>query len=361
MTRVRVALDGRLLQNQKLGGVGRYLVGLIPHLAAEADVYVLLDARRPGVPARVSESAEIVRLPMPPRLPGLAWLELAVSPWLRRFGGVFHATFNTLPLTFTGPSVLTLHDLATQLHAEDFRLLKRTAWRLNIRASLARASEITTVSQFVKDQMVDYFGLDPARVRIAPDALDPVFAADRARDAAALASRLRITPPYVVAIGGAPRRGLSVAIEAWRLARERLDRAVTLVVVGTSEAPSEPGIVAPGFLDDESWATVLAGAQALCYPTRYEGFGLPALESAASGTPVVCARIASLPEVLGDAGCWVAEPSAGAMADVLTRVLTDGEFHRERRAAGLERARNSASFAEVAQTLLGAYRDAFAY
>lgn len=360
MTRLRVALDGRPLQSPQLGGVARYLVGVIPYLAEEADVYVLLDARKPGVPAGVSESAECVRLRCPPGLPGLAWLELAVAPWLRRFDGVFHATFNTLPVTSSGPSVLTLHDLATQLHPEDFRPLKRVAWRLNIRVSLSRAGVITTVSRFVKDQMVDYFGLDPGRVRVTPDALDPVFDAHRASDAPALISRLGITPPYLVAIGGAPRRGLPVAIEAWRLTKQRLGRDVTLVVAGNSGDPSEPGIVAPGFLDDASWATLLAGAQALCYPTRYEGFGLPALEAAASGTPVVCARVASLPEVLGDAGCWVSEPSPQAMSDALTRLLIDQEFHAERRAAGLERARNSTSFAEVAQTLVGAYRDAFA-
>jgi glycosyltransferase involved in cell wall biosynthesis len=360
MTRLRVALDGRPLQSPRLGGVGRYLVGLIPYLAEETDVYVLLDARQPSVPARVSESAECISLRCPPGLPGLAWLELVVAPWLRRFDGVFHATFNTLPITSSGPSVLTLHDLATQLHPEDFRPLKRAAWRLNIRVSLSRADVITTVSRFVKNQIVDYFGLDPGRVRVAPDALDPVFDANRASDAPALISRLGITPPYLVAVGGAPRRGLPVAIEAWRLTKQRLGREVTLVVAGNSEASSEPGIVAPGFLDDESWATLLAGAQALCYPTRYEGFGLPALEAAASGTPVACARVASLPEVLGDAGCWVSEPSPQPMADALIRLLTDREFHGERRAAGLERARNSASFAEVAQTLVGAYRDAFA-
>jgi alpha-1,3-rhamnosyl/mannosyltransferase len=164
----------------------------------------------------------------------------------------------------------------------------------------------------------------------------------------------------VVAIGGAPRRGLPVAIEAWRLVRQRLDHDIRLVVAGTDHAPAEGGIVTPGFLDDESWATLLAGAQALCYPTSYEGFGLPALEAAASGTPVICARVASLPEVLGDAGCWATEPEAEPMAEVMARVLSDRDFHRERREAGLEQARRSAGFAEVAQTMLGAYEEAAA-
>jgi alpha-1,3-rhamnosyl/mannosyltransferase len=206
--------------------------------------------------------------------------------------------------------------------------------------------------------MVEYFGLDPERVLVAPDALDPAFRADRAADAEPLARCLGITPPYVVAIGGAPRRGLRVAIEAWRETTRQLGQPVTLVVVGQTELAPQPGVVTPGYLEDEAWATLLAGAQALCYPTRYEGFGLPALEAAASGTPVVCAPVASLPEVLGDAGCWAVEPSAGATAEVLARVLSDRDFHCERRAAGLARAREAPSFATVAHLVLEAYRRA---
>ena len=355
MTRLRVALDGRPLQSDPLGGVGRYLAGLIPELANEVELHLLLDGRKPVASARVDAPIERVRLPAPGRVPGLAWLELAVAPWLRQFEGVFHGTFNTLPLRAKGPSVLTLHDLAPQLHPEDFRSPTRMAWRAYIRASLRRAGVITTVSEFVRGQIVDYFGVDPALVLVVPDAVDPVFRPDRAEDAKSVARRLGIRPPYIVAIGGAPRRGLPVAIEAWRQANRRLEEPVTLVVTGQSALGPEPGIIAPGYLDDETWATVLAGARALCYPTRYEGFGLPALEAAASGTPVVCAPVASLPEVLGEAGCWAVEPAAEAIAEVLERVLADVDFHRERRQAGLERAANAPSFADLARILIDAY------
>lgn len=360
MTRLKVALDARTLQSNERGGVGRYVAGVIPHLSREVDLYLLLDSRLPDAPEQLTQSAQSVRLSAPGSLPGLAWLEVAVSPWLRRFDGLLHATFNTLPLTFKGRSVLTLHDLSVELHPEDFRPLKRAVWRIYVRTSLSRADAITTVSHFTKGQIVGRFGVDPERVRVEHLAPNAVFSADRTCAAGALAARLGIAPPYVVAIGGARRRGLPVAIEAWRQARELAGRPVTLVVAGTPAAPGEPGIVAPGFLDDEAWATLLAGAQALCYPTRYEGFGLPALEAAASGTPVVCAPVASLPEVLGEAGCWAAAPTAPEIAEVLARVLTDEPYHRERRDAGLEQARRAPSYEQVAQTILDAYRDAAA-
>jgi len=356
--RLRVALDGRPLQSEPLGGVGRYMLGVIPALADEAELFVLLDARRRDPPPALDARAHRVRLPAPRGVPGLGWLELAVAPWLRRFGGVFHATFNTLPLTRADRSVLTLHDLAPQRHPSDFRPATRAGWRLYVRASVRRAAAITTVSEFTRREIVEHFATDPARVRVAYPFADPLFAPERAADAGALAARLGIEPPYIVAVGGAPRRGLAVAIEAWRRAARMTATPTSLVVVGEPAMASDGRLVSLGFPHDEAWATLLAGARALCYPTRYEGFGLPALEAAASGTPVVCARVASLPEVLGDAGCWAQAPTVEAIADALGRVLSDAEWRRQQRELGLRRARCAPTSEDCARVLLEAYADA---
>jgi glycosyltransferase involved in cell wall biosynthesis len=354
VSRLRVALDGRPLQSSPLGGVGRYLEGMISAMDDDVELVVLLNARRPE-PARLDGDIERVRLSAPPGVPGLGWLELAVAPWLRRFGGVFHGAFNVLPLSFRGRAVLTLHDLAPQLHPEDFRPLVRTAWRGYIRASVARARVITTVSGFSRRQIAEHFRLDPERVLVAPDALDPRFEPERGAGAQEVARAHGIEPPYVIAVGGASRRGVEVALEAWRRTRGEHGLKVGLAVTRERRLPSEPGLVALGSLDDETWATLLAGASALCYPTRYEGFGLPALEALASGTPVVCNRVASLPEVLGDAACWTAGPSAEDFARVLVRLLADRAWHRERREAGLAQAAAATSWPQTAAVLRRAF------
>jgi glycosyltransferase involved in cell wall biosynthesis len=147
-----------------------------------------------------------------------------------------------------------------------------------------------------------------------------------------------------------------VAVEAWQLLRSSgID--VTLAVVGGGTVPAQPGIVSTGRLDDQTWAALLAGAQAFCYPTRYEGFGLPALESIASGTPVVCAPVGPLPEILGAAAEWSPTPTNAAMVASLRHLLCDRQHAAHERRRGFEQA-TLFTWEAAAAALLRAYHEA---
>jgi alpha-1,3-rhamnosyl/mannosyltransferase len=116
-------------------------------------------------------------------------------------------------------------------------------------------------------------------------------------------------------------------------------------------------LVHAGPLDDPSWALLLAGAAAFCYPTSYEGFGLPALEAAASGTPVVCAPVGALPEVLGSAAAWCESPTPDPMAAGLASVLEDERRAKDLRDAGLDVARGRTDWEPGVAALIRAYRE----
>lgn len=350
MSRPLVALDGRRLQDRPPGGVGRALACVLPHLVERCDVTILTDATRPA-PNDVA-GARIVPLPRPRGLPEAGWLHWSARRWSERRPHTFHGTFNAIPFRLSHPSVVTIHDLTFELHPEDFDTARRRAvwqwFRLNARYAAAHASAVVTVSAFSADAIAEHYGIARDRLVVIPNAADPLFDPANAAEAPAVCARLGVRRPYAVAVGGAHRRGAEVAIDAWRLVRARgVD--VDLVVLGRVAAEPQPGLHLTRGLDDPSWAALLAGATALVYPTRYEGFGLPGLEALASGTPVVAAPTSSLPEVLGAAAEWCDHPTPEAMAAGLERVVVDEGRARELRTLGLAHVAAWPSWDDIAQ------------
>ena len=145
----------------------------------------------------------------------------------------------------------------------------------------------------------DLVGVPRERIRVVPNAVDPIFMADGPSGEG----------DYVLAVGTLePRKNLAAAVQAARLA------GVELRVAG---APGWGGVAAEGWLGeptDEQLAALLRGARCLLYPSLYEGFGLPVLEAMACGTPVVTSRGGATEEVAGGAAVLVDPRDPAAIA-----------------------------------------------
>jgi glycosyltransferase involved in cell wall biosynthesis len=116
-------------------------------------------------------------------------------------------------------------------------------------------------------------------------------------------------------------------------------------------------VVQTGYVSEGDKAALLNGAEALVYPSLYEGFGLPILEAMACGTPVVTSDRSSLPEVAGDAAVLTDPDEPEAIASAIGRVLSDGELRERLRKAGLERAARF-DWAETARKTAEVLREA---
>ncbi len=334
-----VALDGRRLQDDPLGGVGRGLRGLLPPLAARCEVTVLTDASRPA-PGPIA-GVELAPLPRPRGLPEAGWLHGAARRWHAGHPHVFHGTFNAIPVHGGRRSVVTIHDLSFEVHAEDFagsrRRLLQQWFRVNARYAARHADVVVTVSRFSAEQIAERYGVGTDRLVTIPNAVDAVFRPDAAERLPDIAATLDLRRPYLVAVGGAARRGAEVAVDVWRAACGAGHELELVVLGGVDRSPSS-GLHLLRNVPDATWAALLAGAEALVYPTRYEGFGLPGLEALASGTPVLAARGSGVTEVLGDAAAWCDAPTVDAMTPVLTGLLEHPGRAEDRRAAGLAHA-----------------------
>jgi glycosyltransferase involved in cell wall biosynthesis len=116
--------------------------------------------------------------------------------------------------------------------------------------------------------------------------------------------------------------------------------SATLVMVGPRrvDAASEPAWRhSTGFVSEEDLASLYRCSRAVIVPSLYEGFGLPVLEAMRMGAPVICARTSSLPEVAGDAACYVSPTDEGQLALAIAQLLTDDVMHDTMRRAGLAR------------------------
>jgi len=193
--------------------------------------------------------------------------------------------------------------------------------------SARRAAAVVCPSQFSAEEIVTVLGVERDRIEVIHNGVDPRVgtAAPLGDDALAL---LGVRGPFVLHAGGSTRRkNLEGLAAAWPIVRAACPET-TLVLMGPPDArrdglfASLRGTVRVGRVADEVARGLLASASAVVVPSRYEGFGLPALEGMAAGTPVVAARRASLPEVCGDAA-YLVEPDGPGLAEGIVAALSD--------------------------------------
>jgi len=223
-------------------------------------------------------------------------------------------------------------------------------------ATMEVAAHVITLSRSARDEVVEAFGLDPARVHavllgVDQECFRPGLPGGRELVAAAGGGVHR---PYVLFVGVVhPRKNLEAVRDALASLAQRGFGHVLAVVGGDpadrpdsrelqraarAELPGAPGrIVFVEHPSEPELVALMAGADALCLPSFWEGFGLPALEAMACGTPVVVSDRGSLPEVVGDCGL-VIEPTAAAVEQALASVLSEPGRAERLGAAGRARA-----------------------
>lgn len=284
-----------------------------------------------------------------------------------------------LPPALPGrPTLLTVHDLSFEIMPETLPEPLVAYLRRNVPRAVRRATHILADSESTRRDLICLWGVPEERVTVLYSGVEPRFRPilDPAAHARVRA-RYGLGPwPFLLTVGTVqPRKNYPRLIEAFAaLVRGGVFPEGHLVIVGergwkaegTFEAIRRSGLADRihwlGFVDDEDLPVLYSAATAFALVSRYEGFGLPALEAMACGTPVVVSRTSSLPEVVGEAGVLVDPESVEAIAAGLAVVLGDAERRERLRAAGLERARRftweaaARQWGAVVEALLSAQR-----
>lgn len=348
-------------------GVGTYVRGLLTGLTEEGfddHLGLLVDGREP-LPQL--PRGEFVAFAVRPRYRGRAALveEAVMMPRkLDRIGpGVYHATSLSLPARSRVPTVVTLHDLIPWALGGPALRGERTRWWVG-RRLLRQADVVIAVSRQTAEDANRLAAVDPATITVIPEAAAAVFA-PREGAAERVRGGLGVDGPFLLYAGALDaRKDPAGLLRAWEVVRgEGFDIPLVLTGDPGSQAPGEmPGTVRAGHVDVETLADLYTAAACFLYPSRYEGFGLPALEAMACGCPVLTYRNSSLPAVLGDAAVFVDDGDATALGRAAAGVLRDPGWAVRLRRAGLARARiyswrrTARETIRVYEQLLGASR-----
>ncbi len=277
---------------------------------------------------------------------------------------VFHATEHLLPVLPGARSVFTLHDTAYLLFPQHHLLQNRVYLTVMMPRFLARADRVICVSENTRRDALRFYRLDPAKVVVIPEGVEPRFQpADDPARLAELRQRYGLPERYLLSVCTLePRKNLVTLLDAYAALRAR-HPGVGLVLAGGKgwlyesvfdrlrALGLENQVVLPGFVPDEDLPALIRGAAAFAYPSVFEGFGLPPLEAMACGTPVVVSDASSLPEVVGAAGVLLPPHDPAAWAQALERVLSDADWRADLSARGLARARQFTWEAAARRTL----------
>ena len=361
---LRVGFDGRAFDSPA-AGIRRYAHELVCALLAAPDPPQVVALG--GNPSRLPDG--VAHVPAPRHPPTNAGWTLVGLPWAAARAGldVLHAPAYTAPFWAPVPVVLTIHDVSYHNHPEWYPYRRDWLRRAFYERSAHAATRIITVSRFSAGEIARAYGIDGARIAVAPLGVSRDLVEG---PVGALPDQVR--PPFVLHVGDVHlRRNLPVALAAVCQLRRRGGPRVSLVLAGGDRGvgdelralgirEGEPdAVVLTGPVSEPQLRALYGGAVALVYPSRYEGFGLPLLEAMALGTPVLGARAASIPEVLGDGGLLLDPLATDSWADAIARVASDPDVAADLRARG--RARAAAfTWARTAALTLDVYRAATA-
>ncbi len=295
---------------------------------------------------------------------------LSENTWLARrtrSADIVHHGGGTIPMIGGGPIVLTIHDLQYLTYPEYLTPTKLRYLKSAIPGSVRRSSVVAVPSEYVRSVIVDRFGKDPARVVVVPHGVEPDLGAAAPTEFALRRDYgLGSGPVLVFPAITHPHKGHRFLLEV--MARHWADPDLRLVLLGGAgsadadvgraivELGLERRVVRPGRVPGPDRDGLIAMAEALVFPSEYEGFGAPVIEAMALGTPVICSDQPALAEVVGDAGLVLPRDGdawAGALDDLASRRTMLVAAGRER-ARSFTAARSGAALAQAYQ--LAAHR-----
>jgi glycosyltransferase involved in cell wall biosynthesis len=352
-------------------GISHYIIKLLrefSHIETEAEFEVIVYENEQSVfiPANGRLAAltfgSLLRNPVV----NVAWHQIGL-PFLCKKRGYdilfLPAANRRMPYWVPCPTVGTVHDFSST-HVKDKYDPARMIFIKKLTPILIRRLDmILTVSENSKKDIIDFCGIAEDRIVVTPNGVDvEVYnPLNRQESVAAIETKYKVERPFILYVSRIEHPGKNhvTLIRAFNCFKDKTGAPHKLILAGSKwsrsdevekvaeASPHVKDIRFIGFVDDADLPHLYRAAELFAFPSLYEGFGIPILEAMASGTPVICSNVSSMPEVAGDAALLFDPRDEFDMCSQMERIIVDREVREGCIEKGLIRAQNY-SWAETA-------------
>ncbi len=376
---MRIGIDARVIR--KYPGMGRVCYNLIKEIALidERNEYVIF-GKHPSLnflEGRGNFRSVDIDFPVLSART-LFWLQRIIK---RESVELFYSPFQATTISPPCPMVITVHDMMDLFYPDAFthhpfyvNYALRTYFRFVIPKSIRNAAMITSVSESTKRDILEYFHVPEDRVEVIHNGVEDKFLPIRDEQILTMVKeKYNLPDRFVLYLGSTkPYKNLDGTLEAFSKLKEQYinpDNHIYLVIGGLKHFSSfdlerkarelgiEDDFFNIGYISEDDLPSVYSLAEVFLFPSIWEGFGLPALEAMACGTPVVTSNTSSLPEVVGEAGIMVDPKNTTSIAEALYRILNDKTLRDELSEKGIQQARKF-SWRTAAVKLLETFKEA---
>jgi glycosyltransferase involved in cell wall biosynthesis len=364
---MRIAIDARCLTGAYTGD-RTYWLGLVRGLCSLVhEHHILLYTHAPIADPLLPVDDRLKQRVIPARNP--RWWSWKLFPDAANADGaeVAHVQY-TVPARLRMPVVTTVHDISFRLMPRCFPLKHRLLLNLTVPPSMRRAARVITVSESSRQDILRVYHLPEEKVVAIPNAVDErMQPMEQEKAGEALRRHYGLETPFVLMVGVLqPRKNLPLAVQAFAQTVLPGDLPHRLVIVGKPGWGMEElqkalvrwkvqeRTMLTGYVPDEHLPCFYSAADALMYPSLYEGFGLPPLEAMACGCPVLVSDIPVMREVVGEAGMLLSPHDPVVWTQALHTVLTNAWVRQQMRQRGFQQAARF-SWRESAKRTLEVY------
>lgn len=281
---------------------------------------------------------------------------------------LIHCLDSTGPLFAKTPTVVTVHDIVFKKFPECLSRKGRLYHNLWVPRAIKKAAHIITDSESSQKDLMDFYSVPSEKITVIYLGVEDSFFQKPPKEKFEnVKKKYNLDKKFIFFVGThEPRKNIDVIIKAYSQLEPSLKEEYSLLIGGgkgwidldlhnlAKQCGVEDNVTFTGFLSDKEVRTLFFMADIFCFPSKYEGFGFPVLESMAASTPVITTNVSSLPEVGGDAVLYVPPNDESKLSEGLTKLIQDKDLYKKLSEAGPIQARKF-QWSKTAEEVLQVY------